>query len=444
MEKNMTQGKEWKSILFFALPVAGSYLLQILYNISDSIIVGNFIGPDALGAVGLTSAMTWFLVNFCVGLGSGTNIVISQFYGAGKKEQIKKSVGASLILAVFAALFLTTVCFLAAGPLIERFLQTPPEMSGQSKAYFCIYSVGLIFQFVYNAAYGILRAHGDSRGSLLFLLVSSVMNIVLDLLLVAGLHMGVAGAAAATVISQAASAIASLLYMRKYFPHLWPDREFFTNCRKEASLVIRLSVPLILQSCITAGGFIILQRLVNTFGPASIQGYAALQKVEQIAYIPCDAIYVAMGSFVGQNIGARRLDRVERGYNASLKIGLGSTVILAAVVMVFATPVLRMFNISGDALIRGREHLYILMVCSVLNCVYKITSGLLQGAGDVKPPAVAGFTNLLVRVGSAYLMAGTFIDFRSVYISIPFSWGAACAVTYFRYRSGKWKSYHIV
>ena len=112
--------------------------------------------------------------------------------------------------------------------------------------------------------------------------------------------------------------------------------------------------------------------------------------------------------------------------------------------MVFATPVLRMFNISGDALIRGREHLYILMVCSVLNCVYKITSGLLQGAGDVKPPAVAGFTNLLVRVGSAYLMAGTFIDFRSVYISIPFSWGAACAVTYFRYRSGKWKSYHIV
>lgn len=444
MEKNMTQGKEWKSILFFALPVAGSYLLQILYNISDSIIVGNFIGPDALGAVGLTSAMTWLLVNFCVGLGSGTNIVISQFYGAGKKEEIKRAIGGALIVSVLTAAVLTAICFLAAAPVIDRFLQTPAAMSGQSKAYFRIYSAGLIFQFIYNVCYGILRAHGDSKGSLVFLLVSSVMNIVLDLLLVAGLKMGVAGAAVATVISQAASAAASLLYMRKYFPHLWPDREFFAGCKKEAKLVVRLSVPVILQSSITAGGFIILQRLVNTFGPASIQGYAALQKVEQIAYIPCDALYVAMGSFVGQNIGARRIDRVEKGYNDSLKMGLGSTVVLAAVVIAFATPVLRMFNITGDALFRGREHLYILMVCSVLNCVYKITSGLLQGAGDVKPPAVAGFTNLLVRVGSAYLMAGTLIDFRSVYISIPFSWGAACAINYFRYRSGKWKSYHIV
>ena len=444
MEKNMTEGREWKLILFFAIPVAGSYLLQILYNVTDSIIVGNFIGPDALGAVGLTSAMTWVLVNFCVGLGSGTNIVISQFYGAGKKEEIKRTIGGALIVAVLAAVILTAACFLAGAPIIDRFLQTPAEMSGQSKNYFYIYSVGLIFQFIYNVSYGIMRAYGDSKGSLLFLLVSSIMNIVLDLLLVAGMNMGVEGAAAATVISQMASAVASLLYMRKYFPQLWPKREFFEKCKKEAFLVVRLSIPLILQSSITAGGFIILQRLVNSFGPASIQGYAALQKVEQIAYIPCDAIYMAMGSFVGQNIGAHRIDRVERGYKASLKMGLSSTVVLAAVVMIFATPVLRMFNISGEALFRGREHLYILMLCSVLNCVYKITSGLLQGAGDVKPPAIAGFANLFVRVGSAYLMAGTFINFRSVYISIPFSWGAACAINYFRYRSGKWKSYNIV
>lgn len=440
----MTQGKEWKSLLFFALPVAGSYLLQILYNITDSIIVGNFVGPDALGAVGLTSAMTWLLVNFCVGLGNGTNIVISQFYGAGKKEEIQKAIGSALILSVLTAVTLTVICFLTAAPLIERFLQTPPEMSRQSRDYFCIYSAGLIFQFIYNVCYGILRAHGDSKGALLFLLVSSVMNVVLDLILVAGFHMGVAGAAIATVISQAASAVASLLYMKKYFPHLWPKREYFTKCKREAVLLIRLSVPLILQSSITAGGFIILQRLVNTFGPASIQGYAAMQKIEQIAYIPCDAINVAMGSFVGQNIGARLLERVERGYRAGIKMGLLSTAILAVIVAVFSTPVLKMFNISGDALLRGREHLYILMCCSLLNCVYRITSGLLQGAGDVKPPMMAGLANLFVRVSTAYLLAGTFINFRSVYVSIPLSWGVACAITYIRYRSGKWKAYHIV
>ena len=183
---------------------------------------------------------------------------------------------------------------------------------------------------------------------------------------------------------------------------------------------------------------------MNSFGPASIQGYAAMQKVEQIAYIPANAFNMAMGSFVGQNIGARMLDRVERGFNATMKMGGVSTIVLAAIVIAFATPVLQMFNISGDALIRGREHLYILMVCSIFNCISSVSSGLLQGAGDVKPPAVAGFVNLLVRVGSAYLMAGTFVDFRCIYVSIPFSWGAMCAINYFRYRSGKWKRYNIV
>lgn len=444
MENNMTQGKEWKAILLFSLPVAGSYLLQILYNISDSIIVGNFVGPDALGAVGLTSAMTWLLVNFCVGLGNGTNIVISQYFGAGRKKSIEKAIGGAYAVAAATALVLTIICFLAAGPVIEGFLQTPPEMSGESRSYYCIYSTGLIFQFIYNVTYGILRAHGDSKGGLIFLFLSSVMNVFLDLLLVAVIPLGVAGAAVATVASQAVSAGASLLYLRKYFPHLWPRLDFFKNCRKEAAQVVRLSVPLIIQSSITAGGFVVLQRLVNSFGPASIQGYAAMQKVEQIAYIPANAFNMAMGSFVGQNIGARMLDRVERGFNATMKMGGVSTIVLAAVVIAFATPVLQMFNISGDALLRGREHLYILMVCSIFNCISSVSSGLLQGAGDVKPPAVAGFVNLLVRVGSAYLMAGTFVDFRCIYVSIPFSWGAMCAINYFRYRSGKWKRYNIV
>lgn len=444
MEKNMTQGKEWRVILFFSLPVMGSILLQILYNISDSIIVGNFIGPDALGAVGLTSAMTWLLVNFCVGLGNGASIVISQYFGAGKGKNIEKAIGASLTLAVLAAGILTAICLLAASPLIDGFLRTPKEMSVQSKIYFCIYSMGLIFQFIYNVAYGILRAHGDSKGALVFLLISSIMNIVLDCVLIAVLHMGVAGAAIATVISQAASAIASMMYLKKYFPHLWPRKEFFTGWVKEAALIVRMSVPIILQTSITAGGFIVLQRLVNSFGPASIQGYAALQKIEQIAYIPANAFNVAMGSFVGQNIGAGKIDRVENGYKSTISMGIWSTVVLAAVAMLFANPALRLFNISGDALIRGREHLYILMIFSILNCVNHITSGLLQGAGDVKPPAISGLVNLAVRVGSAYLMADTWIDFRCVYVSIPFAWGAACLINVLRYKGGKWKGYKIV
>lgn len=444
MEKDLTKGKEWKVILFFSLPVMGSYLLQILYNITDSIIVGNYIGPDALGAVGLTSSMTWMLVNFCTGLGNGTNIVVSQYFGAGRRTEIEKSIGASILISVAASALLTAACLSLSGFMIDGFLKAPVVMSRQSKTYFNIYSFGLIFQFLYNVSYGILRAHGDSKGSLLFLLASSVMNVVLDCIFVAVLNMGVAGAAAATVIAQATSAFASLVYIRKYFPQLWPGKRFFAGWITEAVITLKMALPIILQTSITAVGFIVLQRLINSFGPASIQGYAAMQKVEQIAYIPCNAFNVAMGSFVGQNIGAGQTGRVEKGYRAAIAMGVGSTTLLAVIVICLANPVLQMFNISGDALLRGREHLYILMVFSFVNGISHITSGFLQGAGDVKVPAASGLVNLSVRVILSYLMAATWIGFRCVYVSLPFAWISACTINCLRYRGGKWKNYKIV
>lgn len=444
MEKDLTKGTEWKVILSFSLPLMVSYLLQFLYNLSDSIIVGNFVGPGSFGAIGVTSSMTWLMVNACAGVGTGTSIIVAQYYGAGKQEGVKGAIGGALYVSFFASFVLSVICLLIAKPLISGFLQTPPALEGESITYFKIYSLGIFFQMVYNVIYGILRAHGDSRSSILFLLISSVINIFLDLIMVLCLKQGVAGTAWATVIAQAAAAFAGLLYLKKNFPYLWPTPHFFEERRKQAALILRLSIPIVAQSAATALGLLILQRLVNSFGQASIEAYAAIVRIEQIAYIPRNALNVTMGSFVGQNIGAHRMDRVKNGFRSALKMGIGSTAVLAASVIVFAAPVLRLFNISGDALLRGREHLYILMAFSALTCTTNIVAGFLQGAGDVRPPAVADFLNLAVRVGLAYLMAGTFVNFRCIYVSIPFAWCTACALNCLRYRSGRWKQYHIV
>ena len=178
MKKDMTEGREWSSILLFSLPIMGANLLQVLYNLADSVIVGNLISATALGAVGLTSSMTWLLTAICTSIGAGVNIAVAQYFGAKKETNIQESISVSYLIAVIASIFLTAACFLAARPVIFGFLQAPEEMRFDSMAYFLIYSGGIIFQLLYNVTYGILRAHGDSRGALIFLMISAALNIV--------------------------------------------------------------------------------------------------------------------------------------------------------------------------------------------------------------------------------------------------------------------------
>lgn len=226
MKKDMTEGREWSSILLFSLPIMGANLLQVLYNLADSVIVGNLISATALGAVGLTSSMTWLLTAICTSIGAGVNIAVAQYFGAKKETDIQESISVSYLIAIIASIFLTAACFLTARPVIFGFLQAPEEMRFDSMAYFLIYSGGIIFQLLYNVTYGILRAHGDSRGALIFLMISAALNIVLDCVFISIFHMGVSGAAAATVIAQAGSAIASFLYLRHIFPDLLPKRRY--------------------------------------------------------------------------------------------------------------------------------------------------------------------------------------------------------------------------
>lgn len=444
MKNDMTEGPEARQILAFSLPIMGANLLQVLYNLVDSVIVGNFVSSTALGAVGLTGSLTWLLTTVCTGLGAGTSIAVSQFFGAKKEREIRETAAAAYVLALFLAAAETLLCFLLAKPVIWGFLQPPAEMQGDSLTYFLIYSTGIVFQLLYNVTYGVLRAHGDSRGALLFLLVSAVLNLVLDCLFVIVFHWGVAGAAVATVIAQAGSAIASMIYMGKLFPDLIPRRGYLAGCRNRTGMIIRLSVPITFQSMVSALGFTVLQRLVNTFGTPSIEGYAAMQKIEQIAHIPSNSFNVAIASFVGQNIGAGKPERARKGYRATVQMGIAISACLGILVILFDEPALALFNIAGESMRRGREHLDLLMLFIWVSTTTNITCGFLQGAGDVKIPAASGFVNLGVRLALSYLMASTAVNFRCVYFSMPPAWTLACLFVVFRYRSGKWKKYRLV
>lgn len=443
MKNDMTQGKEWKTILLFSLPIVMSNLLQVLYNLVDSIIVGQFISSKALGAVGLTNSMTWLLVAICSSLGSGTNIMTAQYYGAKKDDEIQETVISSYVAGLILTAVLTALCFLLSGPVIRGFLQAPEEMAADSISYFCIYGSGIIWLVLYNITYGILRAHGDSKGSLIFLIISSIVNVILDLIFIVNLHWGVAGAAIATVASQAGSAIASIIYMLKLFPELRPKKKYLYAFRERASLLVKLSVPIALQQAITSMGFIVLQRLINSFGTPSIEGYSAMLKIEQLAHIPSNSFNVAISSFTGQNIGAHKMERARKGYISTIIMGVGISLAISVVVLIFDEQLFSMFGLSGEALKRGTEHLDLLMMFIWVSTITNITCGFLQGAGDVRIPAMSGFVNLGIRLALSFMLAESAFGYRCYFISMPPAWVIACLFVVSRYISGKWKNYAI-
>ena len=441
----MTKGTEWRAILFFSLPLMGSSLLQTLYSFVDSIIVGNFVSATAFGGIGMLNSSI-MLLNFCAtSLGTGASIVAAQYFGAERRRDLRETASTGMILSVIEGVILALICQLIAGWLIVDFLKTPDNMVAYSTWYFRIYGGGLIFQFLYNAAYGVLRAHGDSRGAMLFLLVAAILNVGLDLLFVVVFGWGVPGAAAATVIAQAGSALACTIYLWHFYPQyafLKAENRIFRWTK--AKKIYGIALPILCQQAILSIGFIVLQRLVNSFGEACIDGFAAMQKVESFIHIPSNALNTAISSFVGQNIGAGKYDRVKRGYRITALMGMGCCALIAVVLILNSQPLLGVFNIAADAMAVATEHLNILVVCMLFYSVSNITSGLLQGAGDVKITAVSSFANLIIRVGVSYIMAATWINYRCYYYSLPFAWFTAFAINFTRYKTGIWQKKRLV
>lgn len=443
MKGSMTKGAEWKHLLLFALPLMGGQALQQLYNTVDGIIVGNFVGDVALGAVGVCGPVTLLFTSIAVGMCTGVSVVAAQYFGAGKMGEMRRAASTSIMmLLVMGAVFSVVGAVFSRG-LLKGMLGVGDWYIKDATTYFAIYAVGLVFQFAYNAFAALLRAVGDSKSTLYFLLISSVTNLVLDLMFVIVFQWGVAGAAIATVISQALSAVAAGAYMvRKYQVFRFGKGEFRWH-PASARLILRLAAPSTLQQVVMSCGYLALQRVVNHFGgiyAGLMSGATAGQRVESFVMIPMFAFGTAMSTFTGQNIGAGDLERVKRGRRVCLGMGVGVSLVIEAVVLLLREPLISLFGVSAEGLKYGVSYLNILCPLLFLFGLYIINNGILQGSGDVGFTAVILLTSFVLRIVLAYTLAYyTDLEYMAVWISQPIGWLCNMSLSWGRYFSGAWK-----
>ncbi|MCR5784706.1 MAG: MATE family efflux transporter [Eubacterium sp.] len=435
---NMTEGKILPIVVMFTLPIMAGYFLQQLYNTVDGIVVGQFIGESALASVGTCAPLTVFYVAFAMGMSNGGSIIVAQYFGADRKTELKKAVSTALILLTAIGIFFSLFGGLVAAPVLKNILAVPKAQLADATSYFKIYCYGLIFQFIYNAVAAVLRALGDSKATLYFLLISSGINIGLDLLFIIVFKMGVPGAALATIIAQGISALVSVIYMFARYPQLRFTKETFVFDPQMCSLIFKYGVPSTVQQCIVSCGHIAMQRLVNSFGASFMSGYTAGTRLESYLVIPALGFMVGMSTFTGQNIGAGKIDRVKEGLHKITKVTGLSTAVLSLIAFVFASSLVGFFGVEGEALEMGTEYLRLIAPFFIIFSVYQAFVGLLQGSGDVSFCAFCTLTSLGLRVIISYSLAGTAISFRALCISSPIAWVYVLILCLWRYKRGKW------
>jgi len=437
----MTRGPEWKLILLFAIPVMLGNLLQQLYSAADGIIVGRFVGEAALSSVGMTNSVTFLCTAFAMGLGIGASVVVSQYFGAGKKDEIPIVVDTALVLAIGVGFVVTLLAIFFGKTFLSVVMKAPDHLLDDATVYLQIYAAAMIFTFMYNVIAAILRGMGDSKATLYFLIVSAVTNIFLDLLFVAVFNWGIVGAAVATSISQTLCAVVSLVYLRKRFKPVKGHR----FDKKACKMILRMGIPSAVQQSIVSLGNIAMQRLVNGFGQASIAAYTAGNRLDLFMFAPVMGLTNAMSAFTGQNIGAGDMQRVKRGLRANLIISFSIAVFISLLLKIFCSPVVAMFGLSGEALARGIEQVRCVTWWFWLFALYMAIGGAFQGAGDVVTQSAITLITLFVRVALGYIGVGTgILDYEAAWVTMPVGWFVALAISTVRYFTGGWKKKAIV
>jgi len=445
-KNDMTTGPEWRRLLFFALPIMAGQFLQQLYNTVDGIVVGNYIGDGALGAVGACTTLAYVFLAFSIGFGNGCGVMIAQLYGAKRMDELKRAVATALIVLTGMGVAALLIGFFGTGWLTSTLLNIrDARLAEMAMDYFSIYALGLVFQFVYNCVASILRAVGDSKATLYFLCVSAVLNLVLDVAFVAGLGWGVAGAAIATVLAQFVCVIVCFVYMFGRYPFFRFRRGEFRFSPPLGALCLKLGIPITLQQCIVSFGNVFMQRLVNHFGEVTMAAFTCGMRIENYCMVPALSLNSAMSMFTGQNIGARDLDRVERGWRAAVKMAIAITATIATGLFIFASPLAGLFGVKGESLARAVEYIRFISYMMILFSVYQATVGVIQGSGDVLYSGFCSLSTLGMRVLLAYMLVYLFdFGYPVIWRTIPVGWVLALVLSITRFRNGKWKEKAIV
>ena len=445
MTKDLTRGTPWRLILQFALPIMAGNLLQQLYNTADTIIVGNFNGQQALSAVGACASLTALFTALAIGFSIGAGVLISQYFGASREQALRQYAATAIVLMLAMGLLMSLIGVCSAGFLLARALGTPEALLPLTLLYFRIYAAGLVFQFGYNIAAALLRALGDSKATLYFLLVSSVLNVVLDLVFVAGLGMGVAGAAIATVISQIASCGIGFAYMHRRYALLRFSLRELRMDLKTAGRILQVGAPMAIQQSIVSCGFLFLQRLVNYYGESMIASYTVASRMENILMIPIIGIQNTMATFAGQNMGARRPDRVSKGLGQGVLVSLGMTLILCLAQIAGIPLIIRAFQLDAGAAAICRLHLFSSAVAIPIFAVYFPANGMCQGVGEGFHATFYALLALGLRVVFAYALHKTSLfGYTAIWWSQAMSWTITLVVCYVHFFRGKWKDKSLI
>ncbi|HCW53812.1 MAG TPA: MATE family efflux transporter [Clostridium sp.] len=445
MSKDMTVGNPSKILFYFSLPMIAGNILQQLYSIIDSMIVGNFVGADALAAVGASYPITFVLITIANGCGIGCGVIISQYFGGKFIDKVKTSIFTSIIFITLFSFLLMILGIIFCSNILSL-MNTPKDIFEQSCIYMKIYFWSVIFLFVYNIINSSFNALGNSKTPLLFLILSSFLNIILDLLFVIKFQMGVAGAAYATFICQIISAVLSLLFLLKSIINMHYEEKIIFFDLSILKNIFKISIPSILQQSIVSIGNLFVQALVNSYGTIVVAGYAAAIKIDSITILPMSNMSNAVSTFTGQNIGANKPERIKKGYKAALIMIGVFCAFTATTLFLFGHKLIGLFvdSFSNSSVIDiGVQYMRIVSLFYFFMGLMVITNGILRGSGDMKIFLLSTLTNLSTRIIFAYGLA-FLIGQSAIWWAIPCGWILASTISVIRYKSGKWKSKSVI
>ena len=480
---NMLTDKPGRSLFFFALPMILGNLFQQFYTTVDSIIVGQFVGEDALAAVGASYSLTTVFIMIAIGGGIGASVITSQYLGAGLYRKMKTSVSTALITFLVLSLVLSVIGLLGNRAILIG-LNTPGNILSDAVLYLEIYFLGLPFLFMYNILSSIFNALGNSRTPLYLLIFSSLLNIGMDLVMVQIFHLGVAGVAIATVIAQGLSAVISFCLLLRLLGTYRDETNTKTvnagegkaeadgteangtevngtEARKTEETdagkrklydfamlgnMIKVAIPSMVQQSIVSIGMLLVQSVVNGFGSSVLAGYTAGMRIESICIVPMIATGNAVSTFTAQNLGAGQPERVRKGYVAGVRMVVAFAVLTCLILTVFHGPIINAFLEEGSdaaAFATGNDYLTFIAFFFVCIGMKAITDGVLRGAGDVVVFTLANLINLGIRVSFAFGFAGV-IGVEAVWFAVPMGWTTNFVISFIRYLSGKWSQKKLI
>ncbi|MGN1023717.1 MAG: MATE family efflux transporter [Lachnospiraceae bacterium] len=436
---DMTRGSPTRLMLRFMVPLLIGNIFQQFYNVADSVIVGRALGAEALAAVGATGSLCWMIFSLCTGLASGIGVVVSQSFGAGRMEEVRRMIGNTWILLAGASALMGCAGAAGAGKVL-LLLATPDDILPAAALYLRIQCAGIFAVALYNGVAAILRGLGDSRTPLVFLIIASVLNIALDLLFVLVFHWGVAGAGIATVLAQLLSGIGSLAAAAARDPLFRPDRG---DLRPDKALLLRaisIGVPMAAQSALIALSCVILQGVVNAFGSSVIAAFTATGRIEQLVQQPYQSLSLALATFAGQNLGAGKKERVRDGVRKGFWLMLAFTAVMIPVMQLFGRQIMELFVEEENVIRLGQTALRLTSPFYLPLGIIYVCRGMLNGAGDGFFSLLNGVTECAGRILFPWpLTRVRGIGVFGIWLGTALTWTLVSVVTALRYRSGAWK-----